>query len=191
MKNILIICGHPDKNSLNYALAQAYQKEAEATHNVRFIHLRSLNFNYNLEHGYNKRTELEPDLLQAQQDILWANHLVWFYPTWWGSYPAVMKAFIDRTFLPGFAFKYKENSPWWNKYLSGKTGHIFTTMHTPYWYYKLIYRAPSIHSLRKITLQFCGIQKVKTTVFAQTHDKEHLPKDPWFETVRKAAKAIK
>ncbi|MEQ9303222.1 MAG: NAD(P)H-dependent oxidoreductase, partial [Marinoscillum sp.] len=110
MKKILVICGHPDSNSLNAAFAEHYSNEARQKFEVRTLNLRDLNFNYNLEYGYNKRTELEPDLLAAQQDIMWADHLVWFFPTWWGSYPAVMKAFLDRTMLPGFAFKYRENS---------------------------------------------------------------------------------
>jgi hypothetical protein len=27
---------------------------------------------------------LEPDLIRAQRDIKWAEHLVFVYPTWWG-----------------------------------------------------------------------------------------------------------
>jgi len=34
--------------------------------------------------------------------------------------PALLKGFIDRTFLLNFAFKYRENSPFWDKLLQGK-----------------------------------------------------------------------
>lgn len=184
------MCGHPDKESLNYALAQAYISEAKKNNEVKFIHLRDLVFNYNLEYGYNKRTELEPDLLQAQEDILWADHLVWVFPTWWGSYPAVMKAFIDRVFLPGFAFKYHKDSPWWDKLLQNKTARIITSMHTPYWYYRLMFGAPSIKQLKKVTLEFCGVKKVETTVFSVSQNKKHdIPKDKWFQKVRELGKS--
>jgi NAD(P)H dehydrogenase (quinone) len=36
------------------------------------------------------------------------------YPVWWGSVPAIMKGFLDRTLLPGFAFQKRENSVWWD-----------------------------------------------------------------------------
>lgn len=183
MKKILVICGHPDKNSLNYTLAQTYVQTAKANFDVEFLHLRSLEFNMNLEHGYNQRTELEPDLIHAQKLIEKAEHIVWFYPTWWGSYPAVMKGFIDRVFLPGFAFNYKKDSPWWDKLLQGKTCRIVTSMHTPYWYYKLFFKAPSIRSLKQVTMQFCGVKRVRTTVFTSTQNKKKLDKSHWIQKV--------
>src|SRR5690606_1489299 len=110
-----------------------------------------------------KRMELEPDLLDAWETIMWAQHLVWVHPVWWGGLPAVTKGFIDRVFLPGMAFKYRENSVWWDKLLTGKTAHIITTLDQPGWYYRLMYGQPSINALRKSTLQFCGIYPVKVT----------------------------
>lgn len=51
------------------------------------------------------RTVIEPDLQNAQDFILRADHLIWVYPVWWGSVPAPMKGFIDQVFLHGYAFK--------------------------------------------------------------------------------------
>ena len=125
MKKILIINGHPDAESFNAALAEAYKKGAiESGAEVKEIVVRELQFNPNLQFGYRKRTELEPDLLEAQAKIKWAEHLVWIYPVWWGSLPAILKGFIDRTFLPGFAFEKIENSVWWDKLLKGKSERI-------------------------------------------------------------------
>jgi NAD(P)H dehydrogenase (quinone) len=114
-KKILILNGHPDNVSYNYALAEAYFKGAIASGaDVQIIHIRDLHFNLNLQYGYRKRTELEPDLLMAQEKLKWAEHLVLVYPVWWGSVPAIMKGFLDRTLLPGFAFQKRENSVWWD-----------------------------------------------------------------------------
>jgi putative NADPH-quinone reductase len=33
----------------------------------------------------------------ARELILWAEHLVFVYPTWWGTMPALLKGFLDRT----------------------------------------------------------------------------------------------
>lgn len=66
MKNILIINGHPNKNSFNTALANAYKTGASTREvTIQEIHIAALNFNPNLEFGYTKRMELEPDLINA------------------------------------------------------------------------------------------------------------------------------
>ena len=149
-KKILIILGHPDLDSYNYALFNAYKKGALASGaEVRELIIRDLNFNPNLSFGYRKRTELEPDLIAAQDAILWANHLVWIYPVWWGSLPGILKGFIDRVFLPGFAFQKREGSIWWDKLLKGKSARIISTLDQPAWYYWLVYNAPSNNAMKK------------------------------------------
>ncbi len=163
----LIIVGHPDKESYNFALAKAYKSGAIASGTeVKEVYIRDLDFNPNLEFGYRKRTELEPDLLEAQKLIKWANHLVWIYPVWWGSLPAIMKGFIDRVFLPGFAFKKRENSVWWDKFLTDKTARIICTLDQPGWFYRWINGAPSHYAMRKLTMNFVGVKKVKITTIA-------------------------
>lgn len=166
MKKILIINCHPNPDSFNYALATAY-KQGIGTGNaeIRELNIGELQFEPSLRYGYQKRMELEPDLLHAQELITWADHLVWIHPVWWGGLPAVAKGFIDRTFLPGYAFKYRENSVWWDKLLSGKTARILTTLDQPGWYYRFAFGRPSVNQLRKSTLEFCGIKPVKVTYF--------------------------
>ncbi len=62
------------------------------------INISDLGFNPNLEFGYKKRTELEPDLLEAIEKIKKADHMVWIFPMWWFGCPGFIKSFIDRTF---------------------------------------------------------------------------------------------
>ncbi|MFT6030997.1 MAG: putative NADPH-quinone reductase [Roseivirga sp.] len=106
MKQVLVINGHPDKQSFNYALSEAYMLSANKTNStVTQINIADLEFNPNLEFGYRKRIELEPDLVDALGKIKKADHIVWIFPMWWYGYPALMKGFIDRTFLPGITFQ--------------------------------------------------------------------------------------
>lgn len=161
MKKILIINGHPNPSSFNFGLAAAFKKGAEqAGAEIKEVVIAELDFNPNLSQGYQKRTELEPDLIAAWEKIKWADHLVWIHPVWWGGLPAITKGFIERVFLPGFAFQYKENSVWWDKLLVGKTGQIITTLDQPGWYYRFAYGRPSVNQLKKSTLQFCGVKRV-------------------------------
>jgi len=83
MKQLLIINGHPDKQSFNYALANAYQEAASQTNaSIESINIADLKFNPNLQFGYRKRMELEPDLLEALEKIKRADHIVWVFPMW-------------------------------------------------------------------------------------------------------------
>ena len=164
MQKILIINGHPNPDSFNYGIAAAYKQGAlTAGAEVKEIVVADLNFSPNLKFGYQKRSDLEPDLLDALEKIKWCEHMVWIHPVWWGGLPAMLKGFIDRVFLPGFVFQYRENSVWWDKLLSGKTARIITTLDQPSWYYWLMFGRPSVNQLKKSTLEFCGVKPVKVS----------------------------
>ncbi|HEX8015405.1 MAG TPA: NAD(P)H-dependent oxidoreductase [Flavobacterium sp.] len=184
MKKILIINGHPNPYSFNFAIAEQYQKGALASGaNVETITIASLNFNPNLQFGYQKRTELEPDLSDAWKKIQNADHLVWIHPVWWGGLPAITKGFIDRLFLPGMAFQYRENSVWWDKLLKGKTAHIITTLDQPGWYYRFVYARPSVNQLKKCILQFCGIKPVKVRYIGIIKTADEEQREKWLQKV--------
>lgn len=192
MKNILIINCHPNKDSFNFAIAEAYKNGAlQNGTNVKEIVIADLQFNPSLQFGYQKRTELEPDLLDAWEKIQWANHLVWVCPVWWGGLPAIAKGFIDRLFLPGFAFQYRENSVWWDKLLKGKTAHIITTLDQPSWYYWFAYGRPSINQLKKATLEFCGIKPVKVSYFGVIKTATDEARKKWLIEIEKMGKNMK
>jgi NAD(P)H dehydrogenase (quinone) len=189
MKKILIINGHPDKKSFCFALAESYKKGADTNGTeCKLVNLIDLKFNPILAYGYRKVSELEPDLLNVQKDILEANHIVLVYPNWWGTYPALLKGFIDRIFLPNFAFKYLKNSPLPAKLLKGKTARILVTMDTPKWYYWLINRSPGHNSMKKGILEFSGISPVKITSFAIIKSSTELKRKKWLNEVEQLGK---
>lgn len=186
MKNILIINGHPNPDSFNYALSAAY---AEGVQNAgitpEYINIATLRFNPNLQYGYQKRTELEPDLLEAIEKIKKADHLVWFFPMWWYSYPALMKGFIDRTFLPGITYQPIEGKPFPQKLLKGKTARIVVTSDTPRWYDFLFMKSPVINQFKKGTLNFCGISPVKITYIAPIKGSKETFRKDWLEKLKR------
>lgn len=184
MKKILIINGHPNAASFNFGIAESYLNGAIASGaEVETITIAELQFNPNLQFGYQKRTELEPDLLDAWEKIKKADHLVWIHPVWWGGLPAITKGFIDRLFLPGMAFQYRENSVWWDKLLKGKTGHIITTLDQPDWYYRFFYGRPSVNQLKKSTLEFCGVKPVKVTYIGIIKGSGDFQREKWLQKV--------
>jgi putative NADPH-quinone reductase len=184
MKKILIINGHPDKESLCFALAESYKKGADTNGNqCQLVHLIDLTFNPILTHGYRLVSELEPDLLKMQEAILQADHLVFVYPNWWATLPALLKGFIDRVLLPGFAFKYHEKDPLWDKLLKGKTARLIVTMDSPKWYYWLINRNAGHNAMKIGVLEFCGIKPVKISAFAPVKSADELKRKKWLDEV--------
>ncbi len=164
MTRILIIHGHPSKEGLTGDLARAYADGALAAGaEVRTLELGELQFDPSLHQGFKGDQPLEPDLRRAQEDLLWAEHLVWAFPVWWGGWPALLKGFVDRVFLPGFAFKYRSKGLGWDKLLRGRTARILVTSGAPSWWDRLMNRDAAVRQLRRSTLKFCGIGPVRVT----------------------------
>ena len=187
---VLVINGHPDIESYNYALSKAYQdglNDSEAK--VELINIADLDFNPNLKYGYRKISELEPDLLDAIDKIKQADHLVWVLPMWWYGMPALMKGFIDRIFLPGFFFKYQRGNPFPKKLLKGKTARLIITADTVRWYDRWFMGSPLINQFKKGTLEFCGVKPVKVTYIAPIKDSSDAFRVKWLEKVKKLGMA--
>ena len=166
-KNILIFCAHPDKNSFALALAQKYYEGATTkTDLVKLYNLAELDFDLNLTRDKKYGQPVEPVLQQIQAEILDADHLVFVYPNWWATFPAILKGFIDRVFTKGYAYDFIGNNPIRKPLLTGKTAHIMVTMDSPLWYYRWIIGAPGHKAMKKATLEYCGIKPVKFTNFS-------------------------
>ncbi|MBB5607120.1 MULTISPECIES: NAD(P)H-dependent oxidoreductase [unclassified Janthinobacterium] len=187
-KRILVILGHPSNDSFCCALAESYADAARKQgHELRELRLGQLNFDPILREGYRQVQPLEADLLAAQADISWADHLVFAYPIWWGGAPALLKGFIDRVFLPGYAFKYRPGKAFPAQLLAGRTTQLLVTMDTPPWYFRWIYHMPGIHQLRKTTLEFCGVKPVKVVSFGPILNSTQQQRERWLAQVRKLA----
>lgn len=189
MKKILIINGHPKKDSFCNSLCDVYKKSAKTAGNeVVLLNLYELEFNLNLEFGYSKQNSVAADIQLAQEKIKWAEHIVIVHPVWWGSVPALLKGFFDTTLLPGFAFKYKDNSVFWDRLLTGRSARIIYTTDTPVWIYKYFFNAPSVNMVKKRILGFCGISPVKVTGIGPIRKSKIEFRQKWIEKIEELGK---
>ena len=156
----------------------------ETGHEVRLISVGDLSFDPLLRTGNASSQELEPDLVAAQAAITWAQHIVFVYPIWWGSMPALLKGFIDRVFLPGFAFKYREGSPFWDRLLSGRSAHLLVTMDAPPWFFRWVYRMPGHNQMKRAILGFCGIKPVSIASFGPIKGSTQQKREKWLGQVK-------
>ncbi len=191
--NVLIINGHPDTESYNKALANAYY-EGVLTNvdvNATLIEVGTLEFNPNLKYGYRKRMELEPDLEFAIEEIKKANHIVWVLPLWWGGMPAILKGFLDRILLPGIAFELEEGKTFQKKLFKNKTSSIILTADTPKWYYRLFLKSALLYQFKKGILEFCGIKLKKTTYIAPIRNSALTFRENWLKKIKMLGKQLK
>lgn len=179
MKKILVILGHPRVKSYCGALADSYVKGARregAT--VKYVRLSDLKFDAVGAYDYKGAPHLEADVQKMQKLILWADHIVVVYPTWWGSAPALLKGFLDRVLTSGFGFKYWKSGWGWHRYLKGRSARIITTTGGPWILNHFMYGAPGIRMIKWAAFWFCGIGPTRVTEFNSLNA-------PWTSSARK------
>lgn len=185
--HILVVIGTPVADSLNHALAGAYVDAARAGGaEVRVVDLaRDAVPHHPATRGELRmpRTSADAALPEESEayitDVEWADHLAFFFPQWWGSYPAALKAYIDRVFLSGFAFRYRERGRLWDKLLTGRTARIVMTMDSPIAWNAWMYRDAAIRTLRTATLGYCGIQVRGVTRLSEVRHRTDTVRGGW------------
>jgi NAD(P)H dehydrogenase (quinone) len=167
-RKILILDGHPARDTFNAALAGAYADAARsAGHDVRVRHLSDMDFNPDLGiASYRNIPPLEPDLENVFADLLWCEHLVITHPMWWGGMPAKLKGLIDRVFLPGKTFQYQKGKPVPLGLLKGRSARVLMTSDTPTFFLDWIYGNGIGKQTSRQILKFCGMKPVRFTRFA-------------------------
>ena len=55
--------------------------------------------------GYANLDANQKSVQRHVEDLLWADTLIFVYPTWWYGLPAMLKGWMDRVLLPGVAFQ--------------------------------------------------------------------------------------
>ncbi len=187
---LLVVLGHPRADSLCAALAQAWADGArEAGAGVRLLRLGELRFDPLLRLARAGDQALEPDLLAAQQALRDARHVAWVYPVWWGTMPALLKGFLDRTLTSGFAYRYRKDSPWWDRLLAGRSAETLVTMDAPPWYYRWIDRMPGHWQMRRTVLQFCGFRPVRTASYGPARGADAARIAAWLGDARRRGAA--
>lgn len=188
--DILILDAHPNPESFCAALADAALAGARSTGaSASKLELRHLQFDPILRAGYRDGQALEPDLLAAQAAIAAARHLILVYPSWWGTWPALLKGFVDRAFTPGFAFRYHPEGNGWDKLLAGRSARVVVTMDWPVWAYHWLQGAPGNRAMSRATLGFCGVKPVRFTELGPVRPSTPEQRAAWLAQVRRVAAA--
>ena len=185
---VVMIDGHNAPGRLSAALLDAYAAGLPAGTEIERFCVPEMDFEPDLKGGYTVLIDWEPDLLRLAEAIDACDHLVIAFPMWWGAEPARTKGLIDRLLLPGYAFAYHQDDPWWDRLLEGRSADLIVTMDTPPLFLRLAYGDAVIRRWRGQILGFTGFAPVRVFRFgpvrkggaARTFDK-------WTAKLRKAA----
>ena len=166
---ILIIDGHPDGSGSHFVheLARYYRAGAkEGGHAARMLRVGSLDFPMLRTNTEFVSGDVPEAIRAAQKSIAWADHLVILYPLWLGTMPAVLKAFVEQTFRPGFAFTDRGPTQPPQRLLKGRSARVIVTTGMRGLFHERHRTEQSLKSFERDLLGFCGIKPIRVTLFA-------------------------
>ncbi|RUV66977.1 MAG: flavodoxin family protein [Mesorhizobium sp.] len=110
MMNILVLYAHPVETSFNAGLHKVIvERLTAAGHAVDDCDLYAENFDPRLTRaerlGYHDDRGAGDPAAPYVERLLRAEALVLSFPVWNFGYPAILKGFFDRVFLPGVSFR--------------------------------------------------------------------------------------
>jgi len=100
----LVVYAHPVDDSFNSAVRDTVVLSLkEGKHEVRLRDLYAENFDPFLSASeralHHTPPSTRPELGRDVEDLRWCEALVFVYPTWWSGLPAMLKGWIDRTWM--------------------------------------------------------------------------------------------
>lgn len=108
MKKFLILYAHPDPASFNAAVKNTIVKTLEKSNcSFTVVDLYAQHYNpvLSLEEMKGKLSE---ESKKYQEMISEATNIVFVFPVWWFRAPAILEGFLDKVFVPGFAYRFKK-----------------------------------------------------------------------------------
>lgn len=132
MKTMVI--AHPWSGSFNHGILETLVADCKAKnepYQVIDLHKDGFDPVYTPEElaQFNKGTTPYQLTKDYQAMLQKTDDLVFIFPIWWSTMPGMMKGFIDKVMLPGFA--YKETDQWHGLLTWIKQAEVITTSESP------------------------------------------------------------
>jgi len=111
---VVVVLAHPNSDSFSHAIAdRACVGLRGAGHEVHVLDLYAVGFRAAMSladhvayHGDNPA--IDPMVADHGALVRGADALVFVYPTWWSSLPAILKGWLERVMVPGVAFVFND-----------------------------------------------------------------------------------
>jgi putative NADPH-quinone reductase len=112
---VVVVVAHPDPTSFNHAIAATARAALiDGGHEVTLLDLYAEGFraamSYDERRAYHSDRPLLDPLAEFHAGIVkQAEALVFVYPTWWSTVPAILKGWLERVLVPGVGFVFDEH----------------------------------------------------------------------------------
>jgi len=159
---LLVVHAHPVPESFGTALFRVVIEAArDAGHEVRPLDLHAEGFDPVMgeeeRRGYDEGgPPTDPALLRHVDHLLWAEGIVFVYPTWWMGQPAILKGWLDRVWRPGVAFRLEDGAVTPALTRIRLLG-VVTTLGSSRWAWSLLMGAPGRKILLRAPLACTGV----------------------------------
>lgn len=159
----LVVIAHPLAASLCHTLAQSAIATLQASgHEVMIEDLYLSGFAPALtanERGSYYRPDFEAAAPDQIDRLLSAEALVLVFPTWWFSFPAILKGWFDRIWAPGIAYDHASDlGPIKPRLHRLQHALAITSLGSPWWVDRLVLRQPVKRILKTALLGTCAPQ---------------------------------
>lgn len=161
--NATVVFAHPDPDSFARAILDRVVRGLEsAGHVATVLDLYAIDYPGALSPdewaAYASGTPILDDTVARHAEIVSSTDaLVFVYPTWWSSVPAILKSWFERTLVEGVAFGFEGRKHRLAPRLTGIRNVVgITTYGSAWWYVKLVNDAGRRTILRTIGLLTAG-----------------------------------
>ena len=187
--NILVILGHPDNKSFNFAIAETCRERLlENRHSVIFHDLYKEEFNPILNTSeIPKQSQIDDSIKKHCDDLVNSDGIIIIHPNWWGQPPAILKGWIDRVFRPGVAYEFEEgdNGEGVPKgLLKAKAALVFNTSNTKEERENNLFKDPLETVWKNCIFDLCGVKQFDRKVFSVIVNSDFKQRQVWLNEVK-------
>lgn len=168
--NILIVYAHPEERSFNAAMRRSAEATLEGLGHELVVsdlyrdHFRAwpdpaeFRDRANPDHFELMREQaranttglLSEDIAREQGRVSWADAILFQFPLWWWSFPAILKGWVDRVLSHGFAYGERDLAP--------RAAMLCLTAETKVERFEGDGAAKLLDHMQRGTLSYCGLR---------------------------------
>ncbi|MBX3272593.1 MAG: NAD(P)H-dependent oxidoreductase [Sandaracinaceae bacterium] len=191
---ILVVYSHPNPKSFSRAVLESVLAGlGRAECEVQLLDLYAEGFDPVLVVDEQRRRR---DLHRVEytqpyrEQIAWCDAMVFVYPVWWGGFPAMLKGYLDRTFVSGLTYSFEgrpESAVFPHGLMRGREAHFFYTLDSPA---LVAFVDPGWLSNYFTVFRYCGFGPVRRYYLARLKRTTPEQRERWLARVSEHARAI-
>lgn len=192
---VLVVYAHPYEKSYNKALLESTLKGLKkGNHEVDLVDLYEDEFQpvlskSDLYHA-SKGEAVDSQIISYQKRFEKAEHVIFIFPIWYESMPAIMKGFLDRVFSNGWAYKSVPGKSMPEGQLKHLKATVVSTMGAPGFIYKLFLNNALEGVLIKGALKFSGIKNVRWHKISNIQKLSDASRKKWLTNIEEYSQKL-